>query len=98
MHIAKLFIKTSLLLLLMSSCGGSKKTTSPTSGGVITVSTNSSSRYDSLQVKYARYLSTSPDHVVNLRLYRFIDTWMGTPYKWGGVDRRGIDCSAFIQQ
>ena len=23
--------------------------------------------------------------------------WMGTPYKYGGVDFRGVDCSAFVQ-
>jgi lipoprotein Spr len=23
---------------------------------------------------------------------------MGIPYKWGGTDRRGIDCSAFVQR
>jgi len=23
--------------------------------------------------------------------------WLGTPYKWGGDSRRGIDCSAFVQ-
>ncbi|NNE69579.1 MAG: hypothetical protein HKN29_04355 [Rhodothermales bacterium] len=26
-----------------------------------------------------------------------IDTWMGTPYRWGGEDRNGVDCSAFVQ-
>jgi cell wall-associated NlpC family hydrolase len=24
--------------------------------------------------------------------------WLGTPYRWGGSSRRGIDCSAFVQQ
>jgi cell wall-associated NlpC family hydrolase len=24
--------------------------------------------------------------------------WLGTPYRWGGTTRRGIDCSAFVQQ
>ncbi|MFT4603952.1 MAG: cell wall-associated NlpC family hydrolase [Rhodothermales bacterium] len=26
-----------------------------------------------------------------------IGTWMGTPYEWGGDDRNGVDCSAFVQ-
>ncbi len=24
--------------------------------------------------------------------------WIGIPYRWGGATRRGIDCSAFVQQ
>jgi cell wall-associated NlpC family hydrolase len=24
--------------------------------------------------------------------------WIGIPYRWGGSTRRGIDCSAFVQQ
>ena len=24
--------------------------------------------------------------------------WLGIPYRWGGDSRRGIDCSAFVQQ
>lgn len=24
--------------------------------------------------------------------------WLGTPYRWGGTTRRGIDCSSFVQQ
>ena len=26
------------------------------------------------------------------------DNWIGIPYRWGGTTRRGIDCSAFVQQ
>ncbi|MBX9449882.1 MAG: C40 family peptidase [Taibaiella sp.] len=31
-------------------------------------------------------------------LYAFIDNWYGTPYRLGGTSRRGIDCSAFMQE
>lgn len=33
--------------------------------------------------------------VTNERLVAFLETWYGTPYKYGGGDKAGIDCSAF---
>jgi cell wall-associated NlpC family hydrolase len=34
----------------------------------------------------------------NVALYSFIDEWYGTPYKYGGASRQGIDCSAFVRE
>lgn len=31
-------------------------------------------------------------------LYATVDNWYGTPYRMGGTSRRGIDCSAFMQE
>ncbi len=31
-------------------------------------------------------------------LYSFIDDWYGTPYRYGGTGRNGIDCSAFVRE
>ena len=33
----------------------------------------------------------------NLDLYEAVNTWLGVPYKYGGEDRNGIDCSAFVR-
>jgi len=56
-------------------------------------------RYNAaIQVRYAGYLKIEPQQIQNIRLYSFIDQWMATPYKWGGTDATGIDCSAFIQR
>lgn len=32
----------------------------------------------------------------NEKLYDEIQKWMGTPYKYGGTDRQGVDCSGFV--
>lgn len=57
------------------------------------------SRADSLlKYKYAQYLQVPADSITNLRLYRFIDEWLNTPYQWGGTSKRGIDCSALMQR
>jgi len=34
----------------------------------------------------------------NISLYSFIEDWYGTPYRFGGDTRTGIDCSAFTRQ
>lgn len=32
----------------------------------------------------------------NAALYEAVASWLGVPYKYGGDDRSGIDCSAFV--
>ena len=32
----------------------------------------------------------------NHALYETVNSWLGVPYKYGGTDRNGIDCSAFV--
>lgn len=34
----------------------------------------------------------------NLKLFEFIHDWVGTPYRFGGSSRKGIDCSAFTKE
>lgn len=51
----------------------------------------------SLQFKYAQLMNTDVERVQNIPLYQSIDDWYGTPYKYGGSTKSGIDCSAFVQ-
>ena len=32
----------------------------------------------------------------NEALYDAINEWMGTPYRYGGTDKNGVDCSGFV--
>lgn len=32
----------------------------------------------------------------NAALYEAVNSWLGVPYRYGGTDRTGIDCSAFV--
>lgn len=49
------------------------------------------------QFKYAIMLNESVEKVTNVALYKTIDEWYGTRYRYGGTSHRGIDCSAFMQ-
>jgi lipoprotein Spr len=63
----------------------------PTSGS------GSSSRVN-LLTSYAEVLGVDPGELKDIRLYAFIDEWMGVPHRLGGQTKVGIDCSAFISQ
>ena len=34
----------------------------------------------------------------NMKLFHFVYDWIGTPYRFGGDSRKGIDCSAFTKE
>ena len=46
--------------------------------------------------KYAILLD-APVEELDEKLIDFLDDWYGTRYRLGGVDKSGIDCSAFVQ-
>jgi lipoprotein Spr len=50
-----------------------------------------------LRQKYAGILDVPASDIRDTSLYSFIDSWWGTPYRYGGDSRSGIDCSAFVQ-
>lgn len=53
---------------------------------------------DEMIGKYAELIEKEPHEINNYPLYRFIDKWYGTKYKWGGTDLEGVDCSGFSQK
>ena len=74
-------------VFLLSACGSTKK-----------VATNKpvphENREKELKEKYASMVGVSPRDI-NYPLYATIDEWYGTPYKYGGHSREGVDCSDF---
>lgn len=109
MIINKPIIISYLLPLLLASCGSSHKATTQDNTIIVvntqkavpisnTETVKSNKTYTDLQIKYAGYLNVMPEKITNTRLYTFIDEWLYTPYKWGGMDKHGIDCSAFMQK
>lgn len=51
----------------------------------------------SLLFKYAIKMDVEVERLTNKELYRFIESWWGTPYRMGGATQNGVDCSAFTQ-
>lgn len=91
------------LLLLLVSCSGSRKTTNQYETMVVkpadpSLTLPNASAERKLMARYAAFLKVAPDSLSNIVLYTFIDKWLKTPYKYGGNDEKGIDCSAFIQR
>ncbi|MBC7863437.1 MAG: C40 family peptidase, partial [Bacteroidia bacterium] len=79
-----------LVSLFLASCRGSKSTTS-------TKNTENTAS-NSLKEKYVPLLGVEKKELDNVALLKFIDEWYGTPYKYGGKDKKGIDCSSFSCQ
>lgn len=48
--------------------------------------------------KYSDLIGLMPKAMSNYILYKFIDEWYGVKYTYGGNDKTGIDCSAFVQR
>ena len=51
--------------------------------------------FSSLQFKYAQLLNVDVEAVTNLILFKEIEKWIGTRYRYGGATEKGIDCSAY---
>ncbi|MFD2525415.1 C40 family peptidase [Flavihumibacter stibioxidans] len=48
-----------------------------------------------LHFKYAVLLDRPVESLTNLGMLQFIEDWYGTRYRYGGNDKRGVDCSGF---
>lgn len=46
--------------------------------------------------KYAEIMGVKRSDIKNGKLYSFIDDWYGTPYRFGGLNKDGVDCSGLV--
>jgi cell wall-associated NlpC family hydrolase len=69
----------------------------PADNSTYSNSSGGADKASSLQFKYAQLMNTDAQQIQNIPLYKSIDDWYGTPYKYGGSSKYGIDCSAFVQ-
>lgn len=79
-----------LFIIIFSSCHSKKAVLRGKPGEVVKPQASIAERYSAI-------LGVEKNDIQNGRLYAFIDIWMGTPYKFGGADKDGVDCSAFVQ-
>lgn len=78
---------TVAVLSVMTSCGSSRKVTVASTG-----KSHGGDKYRPVE-----YVSIDPSHNQHEQaLLAEAKKWLGTPYKYGGEDRNGIDCSALV--
>lgn len=92
---SRLIYKLTLIIVMttltvgLSSCGTSKKTPSRS---------YASSKTGHATAVPQRIDLSETDSPVTGALLREAMTWLGTPYRYGGNDRSGVDCSGFVLQ
>ena len=87
-HLAPIIRTVLVVGISLSACKKDKLTASSS----VEVSASSKKK---LQQKYAPMLGVKENEVENIKLYKFIDEWYGTPYKYAGRNKQGVDCSDF---
>jgi len=61
---------------------------------ILFTSCHSTAKYRS--IKNSRKAQSSKNYKYSGNLSSAINPWLGTPYKYGGMSKRGVDCSGFV--
>ena len=82
----QLYLFVLAIVVILSSCHTKKAAMKGEPGEVV-------KPQGSIAEKYADLMGVDKGDIKNGRLYNFIELWTGVPYKFGGMDKDGIDCS-----
>jgi lipoprotein Spr len=86
----KIIIAIALLTSVLAAQAQTKTIPAPTAD---------SDEQESLAKDYlSQIMGVAVSATSNMKLFRFVYDWVGTPYRFGGSSRKGIDCSAFTKQ
>ena len=96
--------KTSIEFIDNISINGSPDRNTRLKEGALPVSAESGKKnksgsvenYSNLQFKYSILENAPVEELTNTRLLNFMEVWYGTQYHYGGTNKDGIDCSAFV--
>ena len=88
----KFFIAIALFFSFIAVQAQTKTTPPPADG-------NTSDDQESLAKDYlSQIMGVALSATSNMKLFHFVYDWIGTPYRFGGSSKHGIDCSAFTKE
>ncbi|OFY67609.1 MAG: hypothetical protein A3H98_03375 [Bacteroidetes bacterium RIFCSPLOWO2_02_FULL_36_8] len=79
----------------MFSCRSSKNLPNEKKETKETKSNIPSSKENKIKTRFAHLLEVDENKIRNIKLYVFINDWLGVPYKYSGKSKQGVDCSGF---
>jgi len=74
------------VLLCLAACHSGKDSAKTNTAGEAS---------NSVMTKYSGIIGV-PEKNLNKKLIFFVDNWYGAPYKWGGGEKNGVDCSHLV--
>ncbi|MCM1348995.1 MAG: C40 family peptidase [Firmicutes bacterium] len=88
------------LAMGVSSCGSSKMASGKAKRTQVTTSGNKKSDRKTSKPAPVKHIdvAAATKNPITKTLLKEADSWIGTPYVWGGNDRKGVDCSGFVTQ
>lgn len=88
--VPRFFFFSLILLTLMASCRGSRNHSKnePETAEI--------AARKAFAAEYSRKLGVPVPEMANQLLYATLYEWMGVPYKYGGNNKKGVDCSGLI--
>lgn len=95
-----LFLGVLFFIQFFSSCSGTKASSSSvTKAPKKTVADTKPSQTKTSKDILKKYSDKLDVHISKLEtpmLYEMIDEWIGVPYRYAGLSKKGIDCSGFV--